>query len=150
MLDIAPARNRTRMLKATLNVGGEYNILDERDSASVCCGRRVSHRRSPRPSSPPGQLPALALVHGVAQPLAPPESLCVFGFALNVHPSWDQLSLGMDYIGLRYGKYSDIATIPIGMKAINLHSPGLVGAHHQASKADGFKAATRARLHRRR
>ena len=148
MLDIAPARNRTRMLKATLNVGGEYNILDERIGFGLLWHTRfassfTSTELTASANFRPSPWFTASLSHSLLQ-----NRLGVFGFALNVHPSWINFFLGMDYIGLRYGKYSDIATIPIGMKAINLHF-GL-SVPITKPKADGFKAATRARLHRRR
>ena len=148
MLDIAPARNRTRMLKATLNVGGEYNILDERIGFGLLWQTRfassfTSTELTASANFRPSPWFTASLSHSLLQ-----NRLGVFGFALNVHPSWINFFLGMDYIGLRYGKYSDIATIPIGMKAINLHF-GL-SVPITKPKADGFKAATRARLHRRR
>ncbi|MEG2614606.1 MAG: hypothetical protein RR996_06125, partial [Alistipes sp.] len=41
----------------------------------------------------------------------------VIGLALNVHPSWINLFLGVDYVGFNYGK----DMIPINLKSANFY-----------------------------
>ena len=122
MVTIGTPKASTRMLTATLNVGAEYNILHEAIGFGLLSQTRfysdyTSTELTVSANFRPSRWFTGTLSHTLVQ-----NRLGVFGVALNVHPSWINLFLGMDYVGLRYAKSRDSSLmLPLGMKSLNFY-----------------------------
>lgn len=107
-----------RMLTATLNLGAEYNLLDEAIgigllSQTQFSGDYTTSELTLSANFRPCNWFTGTLSHSLIQ-----NRLGVFGLALNAHPSWINFFVGMDYIGMRYAKG---APVPINMKSVNFY-----------------------------
>lgn len=121
MVTIGTPKSTSRMLTATLNVGAEYNILHEKIGFGLLSQTRfysdyTSSELTVSANFRPSRWFTGTLSHTLIQ-----NRLGVFGLALNVHPSWINLFLGMDYIGFKYGKYENVNAVPINMKSLNFY-----------------------------
>lgn len=108
----------TRMLTATLNMGAEYNLLDEAIgfgllSQTQFSGDYTTSELTLSANFRPCNWFTGTLSHSLIQ-----NRLGVFGLALNVHPSWINLFVGMDYIGMQYAKGMPV---PLNMKSVNFY-----------------------------
>lgn len=108
----------TRMLTATLNLGAEYNLLDEAIgfgllSQTQFSGDYTSSELTLSANFRPCKWFTGTLSHSLIQ-----NRLGVFGLALNAHPSWINFFVGLDYIGLNYAKG---VPVPINMKSLNFY-----------------------------
>lgn len=120
-INVGTPKALTRMLTATLNLGAEYNILHEAIGFGLLSETRfygdyTSSELTVSANFRPSHWFSASLSHTLVQ-----NRLGVFGLALNVHPSWINLFLGMDYIGFKYGKYENARAIPINMKSVNFY-----------------------------
>lgn len=118
-VELGEGRARTRMLTATLNLGAEYNFLDEAIGIGLLSqmefsGNYTTSELTLSANFRPCRWFTGTLSHSLVQ-----NRMGVFGFALNVHPSWINFFIGLDYIGLSYAKS---APVPINMKSLNLYT----------------------------
>lgn len=112
----------TTRLNCTLNVGVEYNILNNHIAFGL-----LSHTEF-RPSTTLTELTAsvnfrigrwftTTLSHTFLNRNRPG----IFGFALNVHPTGVNFFLGADFIGTQFAKY-DTIPLPMYMKSVNVYA----------------------------
>lgn len=121
MVTVGAPKSHTRMLTATLNIGGEYNILHEAIGFGLLSQTRfygdyTATELTVSANFRPSRWFTGTLSHTLVQ-----NRLGVIGLALNVHPSWINLFLGADYIGFKYGKYDNLKMVPINMKSLNFY-----------------------------
>lgn len=108
----------SRMLNATLNLGAEYNILEDRIGFGLLsqirfCGTHTSSELTLSANFRPLHWFSGTLSHSIVQ-----NRMGIFGLALNFHPSWINFFLGADYVGLRWTRG---VPLPVGMKAANFY-----------------------------
>ena len=117
----AATRGYTTMLNCTLNVGAEYNILDDRIGFGL-----LSHTEFGQ-TKPYTELTLSAnfrplnwLSATLSHTFLSGTKIGVFGFALNVHCTGFNFYLGTDYIDTRYVKYKSIS-VPRATTSLNAY-----------------------------
>lgn len=110
-----------RRLNTTLNVGAEYNILDNHIGFGL-----LSHTQF-RPLYISTELtasvnfrPAEWFTTTLSHTLCNHNGAGIFGFAFNIHPKGFNLFMGMDYIDTSFVKWST-AVVPKRMKSVNAY-----------------------------
>lgn len=121
MVTVSAQKSTAKMLTATLNIGGEYTILDDAIGFGLLSQTRfygdyTSTELTVSANFRPSPWFTASLSHSLIQ-----NRLGVIGFALNVHPSWINFFLGVDYFGFHYGKYKQSNMLPINMKSANFY-----------------------------
>ncbi|MEG2614675.1 MAG: DUF5723 family protein, partial [Alistipes sp.] len=104
LVDVDAPKAMARMLTATINAGGEYTILDNAIGFGLLSqtrfyGNYTSTELTVSANFRPSPWFSASLSHSLIQ-----NRMGVIGLALNVHPSWINLFLGVDYVGFNYGK----------------------------------------------
>ena len=108
-------------LNCALNLGAEYNILDDRIGFGLLSHTEFCYTTSfSELTASVNFRPANWFSATVSHTLLNRNSLGVFGFALNLHPTGFNFYLGADYIPLKMVKFED-ANIPYNMKSLNFY-----------------------------
>lgn len=118
MATVGEPDRTTRMLGATLNVGAEYNILDDHIGFGLLSHTRFSGLYTSSELTLSANFRPLRWFSGTLSHSLVQNRLGIFGLALNFHPSWINLFLGADYLGFNW---SAGAPVPVGMKAANFY-----------------------------
>ncbi|MEG1842527.1 MAG: DUF5723 family protein [Alistipes sp.] len=117
IVDVDAPRRLSRMLTATVNIGGEYTILHNAIGFGLLSQTRfygdyTSTELTVSANFRPSSWFSASLSHSLVQ-----NRMGVIGLALNAHPSWINFFLGVDYVGFNYGKKG----IPINLKSANFY-----------------------------
>lgn len=118
---IAKPAAYTRRLNTTLNVGAEYNVLDNHIGFGLLSHTEfhpiyTSSELTASVNFRPSKWFTATLSHTLCNSNAPG----VFGFALNLHPRGLNLFVGMDYIDTSFVRYSGVV-IPKRLKSFNTY-----------------------------
>lgn len=102
-LDFSGSQSTTKRLVANMNIGAEYKLLHNKIGIGLLSQTKfgtsstytdITLSANFRPLSWLSVSLSNSLLH---------SSLGVFGFGLNMHPSWINFFAGIDYIGLKFG-----------------------------------------------
>lgn len=116
-----PTGKYTSRLNCALNLGVEYNILNNHIAFGL-----LSHSKFCQTFSYTELTASVNFRLGrwftttVSHTFLNRNKLGIFGFALNMHPAGLNLFIGADYIGCSYAKYNN-APIPKTMKSANVY-----------------------------
>lgn len=118
---MAPSGKYTSRLNCALNLGVEYNILNNHIAFGLLSHSKFCHTFSytELTASVNFRL-GRSFTTTFSHTFLNHNKLGVFGFALNVHPAGLNLFLGADYIGCSYAKLNN-APIPMTMKSVNVY-----------------------------
>ncbi len=120
MTNVKDAGYATR-LNCSLNLGAEYNILEDRIGFGLLSHTEFCQTMSFSELTASVNFRPLNWVSAtVSHTLLSRNRLGVFGFALNLHPTGFNLYLGADYIPMKMVKYESVS-IPYSMKSFNFY-----------------------------
>jgi hypothetical protein len=111
----------TQSLRTTLNVGAEFNVLDNHIGFGVLSHTEfrplyISSELTASVNFRPSNWFTATLSHTFCNRNAPG----IFGFALNLHPRGLNLFVGMDYIDTTFVRYST-SVVPKRLKSFNTY-----------------------------
>lgn len=108
-------------LNCALNMGAEYNVLDDRIGFGLLSHTEFRHSKSFSELTASVNFRPLNWISAtVSHTLLSRNRLGVMGFALNIHPTGFNFFVGADYLPLKMVKYEDIP-VPYNMKSFNLY-----------------------------
>lgn len=112
----------TTMVNASLNVGVEYNFLRNHFAVGLLSHTEFYNTSASSELTASFNIRATNWLSAtLSHTFLSRNKLGVLGFALNIHPSVINIFLGVDYVGLKMGRYGSIP-VPISQKSINLYA----------------------------
>lgn len=120
MKDVKNGGYATR-LNCALNLGGEYNVLEDRIGFGLLSHTEFGHTAAiSELTASVNFRPVDWFSATLSHTLFHRNRLGVFGFALNLHPTGFNFFIGADYLPLKMVKYEN-ASIPYNMKSLNMY-----------------------------
>lgn len=118
---MASRESYVRRLNCTLNIGAEYNVLDNHIAFGLLSHTefRQAHTISELTASVNFRL-GRDFTTTFSHTFCGRNYPGIFGFALNAHPAGINLFLGMDYIETNYATYGEIP-VPKNLKSFNFY-----------------------------
>lgn len=122
-MTLAESSNKgyTKMINCSLNVGAEYNILDNRIGFGLLSHTEFYNSLAYSELTVSANFRPLDWLSAtLSHTLLSGTKIGVFGFALNVHCTGLNLFMGMDYIDTRYVKYEN-SSVPRMATSVNAY-----------------------------
>lgn len=113
----APSKSRTTSLRTTINLGGEYTILDNLLGFGLLSSTQVRATKSYSELTASANVRPIGWFSAAVSYSMLHSGFKTVGLAVNFHPSWINFFLGTDYMIGRVSKQF----IPISQKAANFY-----------------------------
>lgn len=108
-------------LNCSLNLGAEYNVLNDRIGFGLLSHTEFRHKKSfSELTASVNFRPVNWISATVSHTLLSRNRLGIWGFALNIHPAGINIFAGADYIPMKMVKWEDIP-VPYNMRSLNLY-----------------------------